>query len=41
MTSLGEIAPHVLIGLASRVHSSYLSTLSHTLIPLVPPPKSQ
>jgi hypothetical protein len=41
MTSLDNITPHVLLGLASRLRGASLSSLSHSPNPLLPPPKSQ
>jgi hypothetical protein len=41
MTSLDNITPHILVGLASRLQGAHLSTLSHTPNLFLPPPKSK
>ena len=38
MTSLVNITPSVLVGLASRMRGAHLSSLSHTPNQLLPPP---
>ena len=41
MTLLDSTAPHVLVGLASRIQRAYLSALALAPNPLLPPPKNQ